>query len=165
MTRMIELFRIDERLLHGQVVVGWGQRLGLTYYAVADDELAGSEWEQDLYAGGLPETAQAEFLTVSDAADGFRRLEERRGRGALLTRTTAAMRELAERGLLAGRAVNVGCLGAAPGRTRVLDYVHLSLTEATDLRAIAERSGPVSARDLPSSPEVGLEELLGGVDA
>lgn len=157
---MIELIRIDERLLHGQVVVGWGQRLDLDHYVVADDDLAASDWEQDLYAGGLPESATALFLTVEAAAARFRRVDERAGRGALLTRTTAAMRSLAEAGVLEGRAVNVGCLGAGEGRSRALDYVHLRPDEAEDLRAIAERSGPVTARDLPSSPEVDLERIL-----
>jgi len=157
---VIELIRIDERLLHGQVVVGWGQRLDLTYYVVADDELAASDWEQELYAGGLPASARAFFLSVRDAGERFARLDGHAGRGALLTRTTEAMRLLAEAGVLAGRAVNLGCLGGAPGRTRALDYVHLSPEEARDLEAIAERAGSLTARDLPSSPEVSLEEVL-----
>jgi len=142
------------------VVVGWAQRLDLDHYLVAGDDLAVSDWGQDLYAGGLPESAPAFFLTVEAAAARFRRVAERADRGALLTRTTAAMRSLAEAGVLEGRAVNVGCLGAGEGRSRALDYVHLRPDEAEDLRAIAERAGPVTARDLPSSPEVDLERIL-----
>ncbi|HKK08335.1 MAG TPA: PTS sugar transporter subunit IIB [Gemmatimonadota bacterium] len=161
---MIELVRIDERLLHGQVIVGWGQRLDLGYYVVADDDLAASEWEQELYAGGLPGSARAFFLTVDEAAVRFGQLDEHAGRGALLTRTTGAMRRLAEAGALEGRAVNLGCLGGAPGRSRALDYVHLSPDEVEDLRAIAARAGPVTARDLPSSPRVPLEKVLRDLD-
>lgn len=162
---MIELVRIDERLLHGQVVVGWGQRLDLTYYVVADDELAASDWEQELYAGGLPGSARAHFLTVDEAAARFAQLDGHAGRGALLTRTTAAMRRLAEAGVLEGRAVNLGCLGGAPERRRALDYVHLSPDEAEDLRTIAARAGPVTARDLPSSPRIPLQKVLRDLDA
>ena len=42
----IALFRIDDRLIHGQVVVGWGQPLELRFIVLVDDEVAGSEWEQ-----------------------------------------------------------------------------------------------------------------------
>ncbi len=157
----IRLFRIDERLLHGQVVVGWGERLGLDYYVVVDDDLAASDWEQELYMGGLPDGASAYFLTEEEAARRFRTLEERAGRGALLTRTTAAMRRLAEAGVLEGRAVHVGCLGAAPGRHRVLDYVYLNPEEAADLRALASLVGTLEARDLPSAPAVGLDRMVG----
>ena len=40
------LYRVDERLIHGQGVVGWGTRLHPNRIVVVDDELALSEWEQ-----------------------------------------------------------------------------------------------------------------------
>lgn len=161
----IELFRIDERLLHGQVVVGWGERLGLAYYVVVDDELAGSDWEQELYSGGLPEGAEAYYLSEAEAGRRLRQLDGRPGAGALLTRTTAAMRRLAEDGRLSDRTVNVGCLGARAGRERALDYVYLSPDEVADLRVIAEGGTTVEARDVPSAQAFPLERLLEGFDA
>ncbi len=50
----IELFRIDDRLIHGQVVVGWGQPLDVGFIVLVDDEVATSEWEQELYRLGVP---------------------------------------------------------------------------------------------------------------
>ncbi|WP_419161913.1 PTS sugar transporter subunit IIB [Candidatus Palauibacter sp.] len=153
----LQLLRIDERLIHGQVLVGWGNHLGLDYYVIVDDALASSEWEQEIWASALSDDECVEFLSVAAAA----RLEDfagRAGRGALLTRDTAAMRVLAECGCLDGCAVNVGGLHPAPGREKVLDYVHLSPGEREDLRAIG-RHCRVSARDLPTAPEVSLEEF------
>ena len=45
----IALYRIDDRLIHGQVVVGWGQPLELRFIVLVDDDVAASEWEQELY--------------------------------------------------------------------------------------------------------------------
>ena len=45
----IVLFRVDERLIHGQVVVGWGSKLRPDRFLVVDAALATSEWEQELY--------------------------------------------------------------------------------------------------------------------
>lgn len=160
----LELFRIDERLLHGQVIVGWGMRLRLDHYVVVDDALAGSAWERDLYASGLPPGVEAEFLGVCDAIDEFARIDDRAGRGCLLTREPGAMRRLAEAGLLEGRRVNVGGLHAGPGRSRVLPYVHLTGADVEDLEAIVRAGASVVARDLPSSREVPLEELVRASD-
>ena len=150
------LFRIDERLIHGQVLVGWGNRLGLDYYVIVDDMLAGSEWEQEIWASALGGAATAEFLSVVETRRRFAELDARQGRGALLTRDPATMRALAES--LDGRPVNVGGLHDAPGRRKVLDYVHLSPDEFEDLKVIARRS-PVSARDVPTAREVALKDL------
>lgn len=160
----LALFRIDERLLHGQVIVGWGMRLGIDYYVVVDDDLAGSEWEQDIYSAGLAEKTAAFFVSVPEAVNRFEELDSRDGRGALLTRGTAEMLALAESGLLSDRRVNLGGLHATPGRRRVLTYVHLSPGEEADLTAIHEASAGVTARDLPAGKEVGLKDLVDVVE-
>lgn len=160
----LDLFRIDERLLHGQVIVGWGMRLGLNRYVVVDDELAGSEWEQDLYAAGLPPGATVEFLPLAEIPERLPGLIAAGGKGAVLTRSTAAMRAIAEAGFLEGRRVNVGGLHEGEGRKEALRYVSLRPDEAADLRAIAAAGARVSARDIPTSRQVELDELLDALD-
>lgn len=160
----LDLFRIDERLLHGQVIVGWGTRLGLNRYVVVDDELAVSPWEQDLYSAGLPSGVSVRFLSVADAIVCLPDLVDLPGRGAVLTRSTGSMRALVEARLLEGQRVNVGGLHEGAGRRTALRYVALRPDEADDLRAIALAGVKVSARDLPNSREVGLKELLRAID-
>ena len=156
----IVLLRVDERLIHGQVVIGWGHHLRPSRYVVVDDELAASEWEQDLYrlgAGG----AEVLFVTAEQARD---RLDEWRTasqRSILLTRDVATMRRLAEGGRLEGESVNIGGVHHAPERDELLTYVHVSDAERRDLEAIAAAGVDVSARDLPDSLRVGLSSLLG----
>ncbi|MDE2719646.1 PTS sugar transporter subunit IIB [Candidatus Palauibacter polyketidifaciens] len=152
----LELLRIDERLIHGQVLVGWGRPLDLDFYIVVDDALASSEWEQELWASALADEESAEFLGVDEAIRRFGELGRRAERGALLTRDTRTMRALAEPGCLDGRTVNVGGVYAAEGRKKILDYVHLSPEEIEDLRVIGERAS-VSARSLPTQREVRLD--------
>ncbi|WP_419948568.1 PTS sugar transporter subunit IIB [Candidatus Palauibacter sp.] len=152
------LFRIDERLIHGQVLVGWGNRLGLDYYVIVDELLAVSDWEQEIWASALGGATAAEFLSVVETVRRFSELDAREGRGALLTRDPATMRALAEHGCLDGRRVNVGGLHDGPGRRKVLDYVHLSPGEFEDLKMIARHS-TVSARDVPTAREVALKNL------
>ena len=60
----LDLFRIDERLLHGQVIVGWGMRLHIDYYVIVDNEVAANAWESDLYSAGLPTGVDAHFVSV-----------------------------------------------------------------------------------------------------
>jgi hypothetical protein len=64
----IALFRVDERLIHGQVTVGWGVRLDPVRYLVVDDLLAESDWEQELYRLGTPSGVEVHFLRVAEAA-------------------------------------------------------------------------------------------------
>ncbi|HEY7766706.1 PTS sugar transporter subunit IIB [Longimicrobium sp.] len=157
----IVLFRVDERLIHGQVVVGWGGPLHADRIVVADDEIAASPWEQELYCLGVPPEIDAVFVTVDEAR---RRIPEWKGgrRVIVLVRDVATARRVAEGGALAGEEVNLGGIHHAEGRTRVLPYLHLGPGDGDALREIAASGAEVSARDLPASRKVMLDELLAG---
>ena len=87
----VVLFRIDERLIHGQVVIGWGTQLRPHSYIVVDDELADSDWEQDLYRLGLPDGVEGEFLSVSECRQRLPALREGDSPIVILTRKVEAM--------------------------------------------------------------------------
>jgi mannose/fructose/N-acetylgalactosamine-specific phosphotransferase system component IIB len=156
----VALFRIDERLIHGQVVVGWGEQTRPDRIVVVDDALAASQWEQELYCLGLPSTIAAQFASTADARRQLDSWLQHTDRIVVLTRDAANMLELGRGGRLEGQEVNVGGLHHAPGRREVLPYVFLSQEEAAALRALGAEGAHVSARDLPGSRKVPLGELL-----
>jgi PTS system mannose-specific IIB component/fructoselysine and glucoselysine-specific PTS system IIB component len=159
---MIALYRVDERLIHGQVVVGWGSALHPQRIVVVDDGLADSPWEQELYTLGLPPDIATEFLSAEGARARLREWRASAEVVILLTRNVATMGQLARAGALAGEEVNIGGIHHAPGRREVLPYVFLSDGEAEHLRALAREGAHISARDLPGARRVALEQLLSG---
>ena len=157
----ITLYRVDERLIHGQVVIGWGNQLRPDRYVVVDDPVAGSDWEQDLYALGLPDRVAIEFLTVLAARDRLAALQADPQVTVLLTRDISTMLALARGGALEGVAVNLGGIHHGPKRTQVLSYIYLDEADRERLRALAALGVQVTARDLPGSRAVDLAHLLG----
>ena len=158
----VVLYRVDERLIHGQVVLGWADAVRPEHYVVVDDELAGSAWEQELYNLALPEGMDAEFLDVEAARERLPDLEAQGRRTVLLTRDVASMLRLAEGGLMEGRAVNLGGIHHAAGREQVRSYLHLDAEDRSRIRALGEAGVEVSGRDLPGSSRVGVDALVGG---
>jgi mannose/fructose/N-acetylgalactosamine-specific phosphotransferase system component IIB len=158
----IVLFRVDERLIHGQVVVGWGGKLQPDRIIVIDDEIAGSEWEQELYRLGLPAATAAEFTTVEEARSRIAEWRAGDERLILLARSVETMLRLGRGGLLRGSEVNLGGIHHAPERREVLPYLYLSESDASALRELAEEGAEVSARDLPAARRVPLSQLLTG---
>lgn len=157
----IVLFRVDERLIHGQVVVGWGTVLHPQMIVVVDDELARSEWEQELYCFGLPSQLATRFASVDEARAQLPEWRRADTRVIVLTRDITSMRRLVEGGAADGAEVNIGGIHFAPGRRAVLPYVYLSDEEREEMNRLAREGVSVSARDLPSSHRVDLAQLLG----
>jgi PTS system mannose-specific IIB component/fructoselysine and glucoselysine-specific PTS system IIB component len=154
------LLRVDERLIHGQVVVGWGAHLHPERIVVVDDELAASAWEQELYTLGLPPEVEAQFCSVAEARDALPGWREGRARTIVLIRDLATARRLAEGRRLAGEELNLGGIHFAPGRRELLPYLYLNSEEERELERLVGEGVVISARDLPGARRVELSELL-----
>lgn len=156
----IVLFRVDERLIHGQVVVGWGGPLHADRIVVVDDEIAASPWEQELYCLGVPPEMEARFAAVDEARALVPEWRDGPRRVIALVRDIPTALRLAEGGALSGEEVNLGGIHHAEGRRRVLPYLHLDDGDREALRRLSAMGALVSARDLPATRPVPLEELL-----
>jgi PTS system mannose-specific IIB component/fructoselysine and glucoselysine-specific PTS system IIB component len=157
----IELYRIDDRLIHGQVVVGWGQPLNVGFIVLVDDEVATSDWEKELYRMGVPPGVDLYFASVKEAAEAMHAWRSDQRPGILLTGNIETMRRLAAAapGI---PAVNVGGIHHRSGRAEKLRYVFLTPDEERGLRALQEGGVVVTAQDVPSARPMPLRELLDG---
>lgn len=156
----IVLLRVDERLVHGQVTVGWGMRLSPDRYVAVDDQLAETEWEQDLFRLGVPADVDVVFVGVTEARERFSEWEGAPGATILLTRDLEHMVRLASGGLLEGREVNLGGIHHSPGRARVLPYIFLNAEDRERIRELLDEGVRVAAQDLPDAPRTRAESLL-----
>lgn len=154
----IVLYRIDDRLIHGQVVVGWGQPLDIGFIVLVDDEVAQSEWEQELYRMGTPPEMDVYFHAVADAAGALPRYQSEARAGILLTGDVASMLQLVKDAGV--KEVNVGGVHHRPDRRQRLRYVFLSPEEEKLLREMASLGATVTAQDVPATHPVPLSEIL-----
>lgn len=155
------LHRIDDRLIHGQVLVAWGARLHPDRMWVVDDAVAASGWERAVYAEAAP-GVDVRVVTVAEAAAAHAAEAAAPGGAFLLVRDLATARRLVEAGAVV-ETFNVGGLHHAPGKTRVGEYVYLDDGDEADARALLARGVALEVRDVPASRPQPLESLDPGV--
>lgn len=155
----ILLYRVDDRLIHGQVIIGWGRPLGIDFIVLVDDQLRESQWEQDLYRMGVPPEIEVIFANRSEAARDLAGWSAGRRRGILLAGEISTMADLRGAGAPIPK-VNLGGIHHRPGRTERLPYLYLTDEEAESLLALEKTGVEVSAQDLPTASPVALRSLL-----
>jgi PTS system mannose-specific IIB component/fructoselysine and glucoselysine-specific PTS system IIB component len=148
-------------LIHGQVVVGWGKPLKIGFIVLVDDEVATSDWEQELYRMGVPPHVEVIFATVEQAGVAHARYVADPRVGVLLTGDATSMLRFVEQ-VPAVRTVNVGGIHHRSDRTQKLRYVYLTSAEENTLRAIAAHGVNVTAQDVPSARPVSLNDIIRG---
>lgn len=156
---MIALARIDERLVHGQVLVGWVPHLGARRVVVADDEAARSPLARAAMTLALPPGVQASVEPA--AAVDWDALARSAGPVIVVLRDAAE----AERAFAAGmtparvQVLNVGNVHYAQGRRPITPSVFLSGPEVDALRRLAAAGFRVEARAVPLDAPVDLAEI------
>lgn len=156
----IALARIDDRLIHGQVVIGWGVPLGVKLIGLVDDEVAANTWEQEIYRMAVPPGIEVEFVTRAAALERLGSWDREARTVFVLTGTVETMAALVRGGHGTLPRVNIGGLHAGPGRRERLRYVYLTDAEAATLRQLEAEGTQVAAQDVPTSQAVRMRDLI-----
>jgi mannose/fructose/N-acetylgalactosamine-specific phosphotransferase system component IIB len=157
----IHLYRIDDRLIHGQVVVGWGQPLNIRLLILVDDAVAASDWEKELYRMAVPPDMEVQFADVATAIRDHARFASDPRPGLLITGDIDSMYRLVK-GVKAIGSVNLGGIHHRAGRSEKLRYIFLTPDEEQQLKQLEAAGVEVTAQDVPSARAVPLPEILEG---
>lgn len=155
------LHRVDDRLIHGQVVIAYGERLHPQRIWVADDAAAASAWERDLLLSAAP-GIEVRVVTVAEAAAAYAAEAAAPGGAFLLVRDLAAARALVEAGA-ALPALNLGGLHYAPGKSKVNEYIYLDDGDRDAARALLARGVALEVQDVPATRAQPLRALAPGL--
>ncbi len=154
----VVLVRVDDRLIHGQVIVGWGSAVSPDRIVLADDQIASSSWERDLYRAGVPPGTESEFVSVDAAARRVGAWEASTERVLILVPDVAALVRLCE-GAPGIREVNLGGVHQEGDRSQRLTYLFLTDDELVQLQRLQEGGVGITAQDLPSTAPVPLDDI------
>ncbi len=155
----IQLFRIDDRLIHGQVVIGWASFLNSSKIILCDDSVSENEWEKELYLSIVPENIQSEVLDVPSMAQ---RLQDGAGdlkKAIILVSSPKVVEALLNAGVKL-KQVNVGGIHFKEGRHKYLSYLYLDESEVSAFKRCIERGVRFECQDVPNSKKVPLEHIL-----
>ncbi|HSM93855.1 MAG TPA: PTS sugar transporter subunit IIB [Anaeromyxobacteraceae bacterium] len=156
---MILLVRVDNRLVHGQILETWVPRLGAKEVVVADDDAAASPLARAALTLCVPPDLSVRIERI--AAVDWAALAGSRTPTLVILREVEGLRQARGGGLAPGMAprVNLGNIHFAPDRRSVTASVFLSRGEIDALRALQRDGFEVEARPIPTEPPLGLDEI------
>jgi PTS system mannose-specific IIB component len=153
------LVRIDNRLVHGQVIEAWMPALQARSLFVVDDEAATDPLARTCMCLALCESQALEVLQTEEAA---KRLSP--GGAGLRPSTIVLLREVATATALARAGVrfpqlNLGNVHFRAGRRQVAPSIYLDAAELSALEELQQGGTDVSARAVPSDGATPLAAL------
>lgn len=155
----VKLARIDDRLIHGQVILGWVPAVKPDRIVVANDRVAASDWERKFYSSCVPPEVNVSFATLTEAAKQIAGdLYQGEELIVLLESAQDTLRLIAAGIEL--KEVNVGGLHYREGSVELLPFVFLVHEERAALRELVKRGVTLFAQDVPSNPAKIINSLV-----
>ena len=154
----INLTRIDDRLIHGQVMQVWSKGNGTNTIYVVDDDTAKDAFMKEIYestqsTGGLKiKVFSAKGLVKQYAKNQFGDSK------LMLVFKNADYVKTAVEGGVPITSVDVGNVCNKPNTVQVIKTVYLSDKDYEDLKEISDKGVEVYFQNIPSSEKLSMDD-------
>lgn len=156
---MIVLSRIDDRLIHGQVVEGWVNFLKATCIFVADDRVASNAFQRTIMELSVPQGLKVAIGRVEDICGQVRTAALEADRIILLFSNPADVVRAIKSGLDC-RVINIGGMHYVPGKRKLMDVLAVDDEDLAALKELAANGIKVNVQTVPTTRPVPLEKVF-----
>jgi mannose/fructose/N-acetylgalactosamine-specific phosphotransferase system component IIB len=155
----IALARVDDRLIHGQVVTAWLQAIGrCDEILICDDKTRNDQFLQQVLKLTAPPGKPLRVLSTEETIADFHEKADDPRRVLLLARSPGPMLRLLENGVALDH-LNLGGMGGGPGRRVLHKAISVSDEELETLQQIQRKGVKVELRIVPSDRGVDLASV------
>jgi PTS system mannose-specific IIB component len=155
----IVLVRIDDRLVHGQIVQGWLKTIVVNTLLVVSDLVVSNKMQQMLMAMAVPRTIKLDVKTLSDATKAIvnRRYDKDKVMVLLVHPSDALY--MIENGV-EFKSLNVGGMHFIKGKRQLLYNIYVNDEDIKSLYKIHGRGVEIEGRVLPGDERANIASVI-----
>ncbi|MBI0102966.1 PTS sugar transporter subunit IIB [Gilliamella sp. W8145] len=154
----INVARIDDRLIHGQVITTWVKNYDIEQVLVINDKVAGDKVQQSVLTMSAPPGLKVLVFGVQQFIEILKKTPIKK-RTMLLFTNSIDVNALVEGGLALEK-VNVGGMRMQDGRHQLSRAVSVTPEEEQAFKNLIAKNIPVEVQMVPKDPIVDLQSLL-----
>lgn len=154
----ISVFRIDDRLIHGQIVTAWVNYADAKQIVVADDKASKDEFQQTLLKMATPKSVELYILNIDEAVKMLSESDNSK-QTLLLVRGPKEALALID-ACKDVKSINVGNLNMKKGKTKVLGNLWVEAGDVTAFGELNKKGITTEVRAVPNDKSLDVIELL-----
>lgn len=156
----IVLTRIDDRLIHGQVVTAWIKQYPITQILIIDDELSTNRLLERIYTAAAPIGVGIQIMSVSNAVTYLQGEPVSGENFLLLMKVPEIIERLLESDIVIKKVI-LGGMGAKKGRKTFNRNISASEAEVESFRRIIDHGTEMYYQLVPNDKAVNVKSLIG----
>ena len=150
--------RIDDRLIHGQVVAAWLRAYSnVSHILVIDDQVCQDEFMQQMFQMLVPTGISIEIRSVEESVEIMRKgLKEPT---MIIVKVPLTLKRIMEAGINIPK-VNIGGMGMSAGRKKLFQNISATAEELEIFREMINKGVLVEIQIIPAAKTVNVAGLL-----
>ena len=158
----IELVRIDDRLIHGQIATTWINDYNIEQVLIVDDNVVQDKMQQSVISMTAPANVKVKVFGVDSFIGIYKKNPIKRRTMIVLTNSIDAYRLLA--GGVQFDYLNVGGMRYLDGRTKIARAVSVTPEEREAFKKIIEMGIDVRIQMIPRDEIVEMKNVIDNTD-
>lgn len=155
---MICFSRIDDRLIHGQVVTTWVNAFNIEQIVILNDKIADDKTQKNILAMAAPQGIKVKVYTIKRFAEVIKTAQITR-RTMLLFTTSVDVLEAVMLGVDIPE-LNIGGMRYQEGRERVTRALSVTSEERTAFKQLLDKNIKITVQMVPKDEKVDLKEVI-----
>lgn len=155
----IEIIRVDDRLIHGQVAIGWTRSRGINTILAIDDATAKDRMQCQLMKMATPPGVTPYFLTVEDAAEKILKDTYKNKKVMILVKGPAELSALLDKGIAMSE-VNIGNQRSGENKIQLASQMFATKEELNLWKQISDKGVKLYAQGVPGGAYLNVNEAL-----
>lgn len=154
----IVFVRIDDRLIHGQVMTAWLKYANGNEVVIVDNDLEKDDFMKIMMQSLIPSHIKLQVLGVENAVK-YLKDESGKERIFILCKTPGLLYSLVENGINIGH-INLGGMGMKQGRKTLYKNISTSPEENDVFKQLIQSGTNVSVQVVPTDKETDISKFL-----
>lgn len=155
----IKLIRVDDRLVHGQVMTSWLKATGANKIMVVDDGVAADDLMKTVLKGVVPSQVKLGIFSIEKATDRLFKGFKPDDKVIMLVKTPDTVWELQRNGVDIHE-LNIGGMGIRPDRTTLYQNIAASVSERQAIQGLLDAGCTVTIQITADDPKVDVAKHL-----
>ena len=151
----IQLVRIDDRLIHGQVVMAWSKAIAVKRMVVIDDQVAGDVIRKMLLETVAPPGVKVSVFTIAQGIEALQQNQFGDEKLLLLCTNPMTIVLLIEGGIGIHK-VNIGGMSFSLGKTQLTKAVSVDEKDRNAFKQLHEQGVVLEIQILPNDTPVDI---------
>lgn len=155
----IVLTRIDDRLIHGQVITAWARTTSANRIIIIDDDVAQDPFIGKILRMAAPSNIKLDVASVDAAVHMLKEDGSESDKVIILVKKPSTVKDIIMGGVVI-KELNVGGMGAARGRKKLYKNISVSQEEKDIFKDIMSAGTKVFIKIVPDDKEIDMNKLL-----